>query len=113
MSGDGIPSILQWGLNGKADEFWNANDFEILGDCYQCEVEDFLAFLSNHHDFPSVRKEVKTKLRTTSDVILAELLGESSPSSPTTPTVAVPVFAPGEADSILRFQCLSTLSYTY
>ena len=44
VSGEGIPPLLRWGLNGKADEFWSANDFEILGACYWREVENFLAF---------------------------------------------------------------------
>ena len=50
-SGEGIPPLPRWGLNGKADEFWTANDFEILGACYCREVENFLAYLAEHHDF--------------------------------------------------------------
>ena len=35
ITGEGIPALPRWGLNGKADEFWTANDFEILGACYR------------------------------------------------------------------------------
>ena len=51
INGEGIPSLPRWGLTGKADEFWTANDFEILGACYRREVENFLAYLAEHHDF--------------------------------------------------------------
>ena len=104
MSGDGIPSIPQWGLNGKADEFWSANDFEILGACYQYGVKNFLAYLSDHHEFPSARKGRKTKLRTTSTAMSTESLSEPSPTRLVTPTITAPIFAPGEADGISRFQ---------
>ena len=33
ICGEGVPSLPKWGLNGKADEFWTANDLEILGAC--------------------------------------------------------------------------------
>ena len=55
ISGEGIPALPKWGLNGKADEFWSANDFEILGACYRREVENFLAYLAEHHDFTKAR----------------------------------------------------------
>ena len=51
IGGEGIPSLPRWGLNGKADKFWTANDFEILGACYHREVGNFLAYLAEHHDF--------------------------------------------------------------
>ena len=113
MTGDGIPSIPRWGLTGKADEFWNANDFEILGACYRHEVENFLAYLSDHHEFPTTRGEAKAKPRTTSPGTPAESVSERLPVIPTSPVIAAPVFAPGEADSISRFQRPSTLSYTF
>jgi len=52
ISGEGIPSLPKWGLNGKADEFWTANDFEILGVCYCREVEKFLAYIAEHFSHP-------------------------------------------------------------
>ena len=113
MSGDGIPSIPRWGLTGKADEFWTANDFEILGACYRREVESFLSYLNNHHDFPAARKELKPKARAASPATSTESLSERSSVRPPTPTVVAPVFAPGEADSISRFQRPSSLSYTF
>ena len=113
MTGDGIPSIPRWGLTGKADEFWNANDFEILGACYRREVENFLTYLSDHHEFPATRKEIKGKSRTTPLGTRAESLGERSPVIPASSVIAAPIFAPGEADSISRFQRPSTLSYTF
>lgn len=63
ISGEGIPSLPRWGLNGKADEFWTANDFEILGACYRREVENFLAYLAEHHDFTKTRKNRKQDQR--------------------------------------------------
>ena len=69
MSGDGIPNIPHWGLTGNTDEFWSTNDFEILGACYRCEVENFLIFLSNHHEFPSTKRETGSKLRAVSPAI--------------------------------------------
>ncbi|EDR10742.1 uncharacterized protein LACBIDRAFT_324609 [Laccaria bicolor S238N-H82] len=114
MAGYGIPSIPRWGLTGKADEFWNANDFEILGACYRREVENFLTYLSDHHEFPDTRRaETSSKPRTTPLGSPAVSLGERSPVLSASPVLAAPVFAPGEADSILRFQRPSTLSYTF
>ena len=55
ISGEGIPNLPRWGLSGKADEFWTANDFEILGACYRREVENFLAYLAEHHDFAKIK----------------------------------------------------------
>ena len=59
VSGEGTPALPQWGLTGKADEFWMANDFEILGACYCQEVENFLAYLAEHHDFYKAKKTHK------------------------------------------------------
>ena len=114
MSGDGIPNIPRWGLTGKADEFWSANDFDILGACYRREVENFLIFLSNHHEFPSTKRETGSKLRAVSPVISGgESLDDRSSVVSTTPRVMTPIFGPGEPDSISRFQRPSTLSYTF
>ena len=113
MTGEGIPSIPRWGLNGKADEFWTANDFEILGACYRREVENFLTYLGEHHEFASTRKGMKSKPRIASPVMSTGSVGEQSPTGSTTPLIAAPVFAPGEADSISRFQRPSTSSYTF
>ena len=99
MAGDGIPGIPHWGLMGKADEFWTANDFEILGACYRREVEDFLNYLNNHHEFPGAKKELRSKVRTTSPAISTESLSKRSSTSPPTPTIVPLIFAPGEADS--------------
>ena len=54
-NGEGIPALPRWGPSGKADEFWTANDFEILGACYRREVENFLAYLAKHHDFAKTK----------------------------------------------------------
>ena len=50
ISGEGIPNLPRWG-SGKVNEFWTANDFEILGACYRREVENFLAYLAEYHNF--------------------------------------------------------------
>ncbi|TFK33910.1 hypothetical protein BDQ12DRAFT_765496 [Crucibulum laeve] len=42
-----IPGFPIWGPTGQANEFWNANDFEILCTCFRKEVEDFLLILAN------------------------------------------------------------------
>ena len=89
-----------------------ANDFEILGTCYQHEVEDFLSYLNNHHEFPASRKESKARAMATSP-ISTQSLSKCSSGGPPTPMAIAPVFAPGEADSISRFQWPPTLSYTY
>ena len=65
ISGEGIPSLPRWGLNGKANEFWLANDFEILGACFRREVENFLAYLAEHHEFSKTKRSRKHKQRTT------------------------------------------------
>ncbi|EDR12182.1 uncharacterized protein LACBIDRAFT_323267 [Laccaria bicolor S238N-H82] len=62
-SGEGIPSLPKWGFTGKADEFWSANDFEILGACYRREVENFLAYIAEHHDFAKIRKNRRPEQR--------------------------------------------------
>lgn len=80
-----------------------ANDFEILGTCYQHEVEDFLSYLNNHHEFPASRKESKARAMATSP-ISTQSLSKCSSGGPPTPMAIAPVFAPGEADSISRFQ---------
>ena len=113
MAGDGIPNIPRWGLTGKADEFWTANDFEILGACYRREVENFLAYLNDHHEFPNTKKETKNKRRVASPAMSTTSVSERIPTKPIIPTVTTPIFAPGEADSISRFQRPSTLSYTF
>lgn len=41
LQGEGLPSIPHWGLEGNANLFWDANDFEILGACYREEVTQF------------------------------------------------------------------------
>ena len=104
MSGEGIPSMLHWGLTGKVDKFWMPNDLKILGACYRCEVENFLTYLSNHHEFFTAKKEVKYKMRATSSVMSTESIGEHSATGTTTPRVTTPIFALGEADSMSRFQ---------
>ena len=65
ISGEGIPSLPRWGLNGKADEFWSANNFEILGACFRQEVEIFLAYLVEHHEFSKTKRSRKHKQWTT------------------------------------------------
>ncbi|EDR12628.1 uncharacterized protein LACBIDRAFT_323223 [Laccaria bicolor S238N-H82] len=65
ISGEGVPTLPRWGLNSKADEFWSANDFEILGACFRREVENFLAYLAEHHDFSKAKKGNKHEQRTT------------------------------------------------
>ena len=110
ISGDGIPSIPRWGLTGKADEFWNANDFEILGACYRREVENFLAYLNDHHEFQPSKKETKIKPGIAPLGTTVESLGENSPGA--TPLITGTVLAPGE-DSISRFQRSSAVNYTF
>ncbi|KDR72018.1 hypothetical protein GALMADRAFT_74250, partial [Galerina marginata CBS 339.88] len=51
VTGDGIPEIPQWGIDGNANHYWSPNDFEILGACYREEVTRFLARLTTVHDF--------------------------------------------------------------
>lgn len=113
MSGEGIPSIPRWGLTGRANEFWTANDFEILGACYRREVEDFLTYLSNHHEFPPARKETKSKTRAVSPAVSTESTGERFSTGTRTPRVTTPVFAQGEADSISRFQRPIVSTYSF
>lgn len=57
ISGEGVPTLPRWGLNSKVDEFWTANDFEIIGGCYRQEVKNFLAYLAEHHDFSKMKKD--------------------------------------------------------
>ena len=99
VNGEGIPPLLRWGLNGKADEFWTANDFEILGACYRREVENFLAYLAEHHDFSKAKSNCKSEQRV--------VVSTTSHRKPTisTPTITAVrdyqlTFLEGEPESI-------------
>ena len=98
VSGEGIPPLPKWGLNGKADEFWTANDFEILGACYRREVENFLAYLAEHHDFSRIKKDLRTSVTTA-------FPRKSAINPPTITTVRDrrPAFLEGEPDSISAY----------
>ena len=98
-SGEGIPSLPRWGLNGKADEFWTANDFEILGACYRREVENFLAYLAEHHDFTKSKGNRKPDQRSITPVTPHK---KSVIRPPTITAIRdyQPTFIEGEPDSI-------------
>ena len=99
ITGEGIPALPRWGLNGKADEFWTANDFEILGACYRREVENFLVYLAEHHDFTRDRGHRKTDQRVT---VSATPNRKPTINTPTITAVrdSQPAFLEGEPDSI-------------
>ena len=99
MSGEGIPALPKWGLNGKADEFWTANDFEILGACYRREVENFLAYLAEHHDFSKAKGNRKQEQRV---AVLSTPRKKVVINPPTITAVRdfQPAFVEGEPDSI-------------
>lgn len=48
-----VPNLPFWGTNGNIDEFYYANEFEILGVCFQTEVERFLFIFDEHYNFLS------------------------------------------------------------
>ena len=99
VSGEGIPPLPRWGLNGKADEFWTGNDFEILGACYRQEVENFLAYLAEHHDFSKGEGKRQQDRR----VVLQNNPHRKSVINPPTVTAVrdyQPSFLEGEPDSI-------------
>ena len=99
VSGEGIPPLPRWGLNGKADEFWTGNDFEILGACYRREVENFLAYLAEHHDFSKGEGKRQQDRR----VVLQNNPHRKSVINPPTVTAVrdyQPSFLEGEPDSI-------------
>lgn len=99
ISGEGIPNLPRWGLSGKANEFWTANDFEILGACYRREVENFLAYLAKHHDFAKIKGVRKQDQR----VIVSNAPKRKIVINPPTITAVrdyQPSFIEGEPDSI-------------
>ena len=99
ISGAGIPPLPRWGLHGKADEFWTTNDFEILGACYRREVENFLAYLAEHHDFSKAKKSHRQEQRVT---ILTPSYRKPVINPPIITAVRdfQPAFVEGEPDSI-------------
>ena len=99
INGEGLPAFPRWGLNGNADEFWTANDFEILGACYRCEVENFLAYLAEHHDFSKGKKNHKSDQRVIASTTSHK---RSAINAPTITAVRnyQPAFLEGEPDSI-------------
>jgi hypothetical protein len=46
--GGTIPSPPIWVKNNNPDDWWNPNDFEILGACYRHEVELYLKMISQY-----------------------------------------------------------------
>ena len=99
VNGEGIPQLPRWGINGKADEFWSANDFEILGACYCQEVENFLAYLAEHHDFVKTKGSVKSDQQI---IVSATPRKKSVINTPIITTVCErqPAFIADEPDSI-------------
>ena len=97
VQGEGIPPLPRWGLNGKADKFWMANDFEILGACYRREVEIFLAYLAGHHDFTKAKNNRKQDQRITIQS------GMHRKTTITTIRDLQPAFVEGEPDSISAY----------
>lgn len=63
INGKGVPPLPKWGPSSKADEFWSASDFEILGACYHWEVENFLGYLAEHHDFTKTQRNPESAQR--------------------------------------------------
>ena len=100
--GEGIPSLPRWGLNGKADEFWTANDFEILGACFRREVENFLAYLAEHHDFTKTKGNRKQEQRV---IVQSGIHKKAAINPPTITTIRTlqPAFVEGEPDSISAY----------
>ena len=100
INGEGIPQLPRWGINSKADEFWSANDFEILGVCYRREVENFLVYLAEHHDFVNTKGSIKSDQRI---IISATPQRKSVINALTITTVRKrqPTFIVDEPDSIL------------
>ena len=101
-SGEGIPSLPRWGLHGKADEFWMGNDFEILGACFRREVENFLAYLAEHHDFTKVKSNKKQDQRV---VIQSNIDRKTMINPPVITTIRdlQPAFVEGEPESISAY----------
>ena len=101
-SGEGIPSLPRWGLHGKADEFWTGNDFEILGACFRREVENFLAYLAEHHDFTKVKNNKKQDQRV---VIQSNVHRKTTINPPVITTIRdlQPAFVEGEPESISAY----------
>ncbi|KAF8991304.1 hypothetical protein BDQ17DRAFT_309206 [Cyathus striatus] len=46
-----IPCLPVWGRNGDISEIWERNEFEILAACFRVEVEGFLGYLADFHEF--------------------------------------------------------------
>lgn len=61
LSGAGIPSLPVWGPYGKGNQFWSPNDFEIIGACYRKDVETFIAYLADNHQFDKKDKRSNSK----------------------------------------------------
>lgn len=57
-----------WGLSGRGDEFWNANDFEILGACFRKAVEEYVTTIV---DAMSQCAEIREEERREADEIAA------------------------------------------
>ncbi|KAJ7097358.1 hypothetical protein C8R44DRAFT_949411 [Mycena epipterygia] len=55
MAGKTPPPLPSWGSDDDLDEYYSANDFEILAVCFRAEVENFLYTLDRYYDFVSGR----------------------------------------------------------
>jgi hypothetical protein len=60
LKGKPLPTFPVIGLDGNVDEWYNENDFEIIGVCFRVEVENFLgltltgAYLVDYRSFPNM-----------------------------------------------------------
>ena len=78
-------------MSGKADKFWTANDFEIIGACYCHKVENFLTYVGDHHESTSTQEETKLKPRIISPIMSTESVREQSSTGSMTPSMAAPI----------------------
>jgi hypothetical protein len=51
LSGESLPRIPSWANDGDILDFYNENDFELLGVCFRAEVENFMVLLDKSFDF--------------------------------------------------------------
>jgi hypothetical protein len=54
-----LPEYPIWGEKGNFAQFLELNEFEIASTCFREEVERYLRYLTNYHQFPSVEDQDK------------------------------------------------------
>src|ERR1700683_1628481 len=58
-NGMAVPKPPLWGKNNNPEEWWNANDFEIISAAYQHKVEGFLKVIARYFPKGSKTEEME------------------------------------------------------